>query len=133
MNPIIGGAQNTFDDYGSIIAENCLNCNEAEENKFVYARCIYADSLLKANVARFNVKLNKNYHGTQKYKIGKVYNDSYILLKKTRKNIFSNYDKLIKDGNNNHYTFLFYWYYTEKINEILIDMETTLFGDNPSQ
>jgi len=127
---IKGVSQCTFKDCEKYISDSCFNCNESEVNDLIYKKCLVVDSIVIEDKIRFYKKLNKN-SGTanEKYNIKKRYDSIYNELINTRKKIYSNYNYLTKGGYNNYYTSLFYWYYTDKINAMLVDIETSILGD----
>jgi hypothetical protein len=125
-----GVSQCTFNDYEKYIDINCFNCNISESNKLIYLNCLRSDSILISNQKRFYDKVeHSNWNVSQKNKVKKTYRNIFESLKKTRSNIYSNYNNLTKDGDNTGYISIFYWYYTDKMIAILVDIEATLFGD----
>lgn len=126
-----GISQCTFKDYEKYISENCFNCNQAEINKLVRKKCLESDSIIDKNEKRFREKVANEFQANsmQKMELKKIYQGTIEELRNSRKKILKNYNNLTKDGNNNYYIFLFYWYYTDKIIEILNDIETNIFGE----
>lgn len=90
-----------------------------------------ADSVLERNIDRLFFKVDKidGVRISKKNEMKKYLNHTYKNLVMSRKKIVFNYDKLTEQGYNTYYPSLLYWYYTDKIIEILLDMEMTLFGD----
>ena len=124
-------AQCGFKDYEDFISKNCIDCNQSQVNIFLYKKCSEADSLLLQTKRRIHNKITGHFNGskTEKQKMEETYNKSFDALIEARHLVFRNYDSLTSPGDNGHYTQLFYWYYTDKANEILKDMELTIFGD----
>ncbi len=124
-------AQCNYQDYEKFISENCVDCNQSQVNIFVYKKCREADSLLTQSRERFHNKVTKQFNGsnTEKHEVEEKYNKSFEALTRARDIVFKNYDSLTISGGNLNYTQLFYWYFTDKANEIVKDMESTVFGD----
>jgi hypothetical protein len=123
-------AQCGLDDYEKLINEHCPNCNQSEVNHFVYSNCSQVDSLLNKNILQFKNKVGKStFTSKEKKELNKIYSSTVKELLFSRKVVVSNMNKLTKDGYNNYYYYLLYWFYTDKINTILLNYENTLFGD----
>lgn len=124
-------SQNGFEEYENYISNKCFNCNQSEINSFVIRNSLMADSVLERNIDRLFFKVDKidGLRISKKREMKKYLNHTYKNLVMSRKKIVFNYNKLTEQGFNTYYPSLLYWYYTEKIIEILLDMEMTLFGD----
>ncbi|WP_139352706.1 hypothetical protein [Algoriphagus sp. A40] len=124
-------SQSGFDEFENSINVYCSNCNQSEVNKFIVNESLKLDSMLTKKIRFLVEKIDtlENVNFYERYKLKKSFRKSYRSLLKSRKKIVLNFNELTEGGFNKYYTSILYWYYTDKIVEVISEMEETIFGD----
>lgn len=124
-------SQCSFKDYEKYVDQNCFNCTIFQEDSIVRKNISLSNSKLTKIYNDFNYKLKNKYQGSLKEKMAlsikyeKIYKD----LKKSRSEISLFYRFLGKNSNSQSNELMAYWFYTDKMIAILLDVQETIFGD----
>lgn len=124
-------SQCSIKDYEKYVEQNCFNCSISQEDSVARKNIFLSNSKLTKIHDDFYVKLKKEYNGTLKEKtaLSIKYEKVYKELKKSRSELLLFYRFLGKNSNSESNELMAYWFYTDKMIAILLDVQETLFGD----
>ena len=123
--------QCSIKDYEKFVVQNCFNCNISQQDSIVRKNISLSNSKLTKLRKNFYYKLKNQFNGTdiEKKGLSIKYKKIYENLKKSRSGILLFYRFLGKDGNSESNELMAYWFYTDQMIAILLDVQENLFGD----